>query len=236
MDDPAVVPRKQRGDYGTGGGTGGGAGPGRGLGHGPGKGGLPRRWELHFIKGNTLDVYARQLDFFGIELGVLLPDNKVVYAFNLAKPKPDTRIGAADKEKRYYLTWRGEAGDLQKADRELLARAGVDTEDRLILKFLPPAVEATLATLEKSLRGRRAKKESARRGSASRRRATAIRSMCWSKPTSNASRRPIMISTERFLAILEEKDLLPSSMLAALRKQIAQDEEAHLSRDRGARS
>ena len=34
---------------------------------------------------NTLDAYARQLDFFKIELGVLLPDNKIVYAYNLAK-------------------------------------------------------------------------------------------------------------------------------------------------------
>ena len=156
LDDPAVVPRKRKGDFGTGGGTGGGDGDGRGLGHGPGKGGIPRLWELQYVKGNTLEVYARQLDFFGIELGVLLPDNKVVYAFNLAKPMPETRTGAADKERRYYLTWRG-SGDLQKADRELLARAGIEVADRVILKFLPAAVEAQLAALEKAYAGKEAK-------------------------------------------------------------------------------
>ena len=156
LDDPAVVPRQRKGDFGSGGGTGGGTGDGRGLGHGPGKGGIPRHWELQYIKGNTLEAYARQLDFFGIELGVLLPDNKVVYAFNLAKPKPDTRTGAADKDRRYYLTWRG-SGDLQKADRELLARAGIEVADRVILKFLPTATELQLAALEKAFAGKEPK-------------------------------------------------------------------------------
>jgi len=78
---------------------------------------------------------------------VLLPGNKVVYASNLAKAKPDVRTGPADQEKRYYLTWR--RGGLQAADRELLGRAGVDTQNKIILKFLPPEVEAELARQEK---------------------------------------------------------------------------------------
>jgi len=127
---------------------GGGSGDGRMAGTGSGSGeGQARRWEVRFPEGNTLEAYARQLDFFGIELGVLLPGNQVVYASNLAKAKPDLRTGPADQEKRYYLTWR--RGGLQAADRELLARAGVDTEKKIILKFLPPKVEAELARLEK---------------------------------------------------------------------------------------
>ena len=114
--------------------------------------GVARQWEVRFIKGNTLDGYARQLDFFKIELGVLLPGNKVAYASNLAKRKPDTRTAAADKEKRYYLTWR--SGELQEADRELLAKAGIASKGRIILKFLTPELEAHLAGKEKARAGR----------------------------------------------------------------------------------
>jgi len=132
---------------------GGSQGDGRMVGDGTGSGsGVPRNWELRFEEGNTLQSYAKQLDYFKIELGVLMPGNEVVYAYNLAKPQPDTRRGAADKEKRYYLTWRG--GALEEADRQLLAKADVQTAGRLILKFLPPKVEAALVALEKGYANR----------------------------------------------------------------------------------
>jgi len=110
---------------------GGSSGDGRMPGTGSGSGeGQARQWEVRFPEGNTLAAYARRLDFFGIELGVLLPDNKVVYASNLAKAKPDVRTGPADEEKRYYLTWR--RGELQAADRELLAKAGIEIAAALV--------------------------------------------------------------------------------------------------------
>ena len=111
-------------------------GSGSGSGGGGGKKGKPRRWEVRFAKGNTLSNYAKQLDFFGVELGVLMPGNKVAYVRNLSATRPEKRVGPRDAEKRYYLTWR--RGDLQQADRDLLARAGVSSEGKLILKFLTP--------------------------------------------------------------------------------------------------
>jgi len=149
LDDPELVAPTRHGSFGSGGGIYGGFGDGRGLGHGPGKPGWPRHWEVTF-NSSTLDVYARQLQHFGIELGVLQPDNKIIYVFNLTKPKPDSRVvsNPAANEKRYYLTWR--TGEMQKADRELLARAGVDPEDHLILKFLPREVERDLMAKEKA--------------------------------------------------------------------------------------
>jgi hypothetical protein len=143
LDDPSLVtPPKRQGAFGTGGGIWGGFGPGRGLGHGPGKPGKPRNWEVVFQKG-TVDQYAKQLDFFKIELGVI-KDGKIHYAFNLHKAKPNTRIEAnpAEKELRFYLRW--VQGDLRKADEELLSRAGIEPPYRFILKFLPPEVEADL--------------------------------------------------------------------------------------------
>ena len=142
LEDPRLTGQSQSG----------GTGDGRMVGGGGTGSGIPRNWEVHFLAGSTLEDYAKQLDFFGIEMGVLMPDNKVVYARNLSKSRPDTRTGPADAEKRYYLTWR--AGNLQQADRELLARVGIISQHRIILKFLPPAVEARLAALEKMHAGR----------------------------------------------------------------------------------
>ncbi len=150
LDDPALTEAIRSG---SGRGRG---GEGRGVDRGAGTGsGVVRRWEVRFLRGNTLQTYARQLDFFGIELGALMPGNKVVYAYHFSQPQPTTRAGAADQEKRYYLTWR--SGELQEADRELLARAGISTADRIVLKFLPPELEARLAHMEKARAGAEAR-------------------------------------------------------------------------------
>ncbi len=138
----------------TGGKSGGSHGDGRMPGNGSGGSGVRRHWELHFLEGNTLKSYAKQLDYFGIELGVLLPEGQVAYASQLAQNTPTTRIGPADAEQRYYLTWRD--GELQRADRELLGRAEIQTAGRVVLKFLPPKVETHLAGLEKAYAGDRA--------------------------------------------------------------------------------
>lgn len=123
-------------------------------GQGTGGNGIRRRWEIFFDRGHTIETYARQLDFFGIELGILLPGNQVQYVSGFSQPRPRVRVGPADAEKRFYLTW--QRGDLQQADRELLARAGIDPGNRLILKFLPPEVEAKLAALERAYASGRA--------------------------------------------------------------------------------
>ena len=123
MDDPDLVEPTRHGSYGTGGGIYGGFGDGRGLGHGPGKPGLPRHWEVMFSKGTTLDAYARQLDFFGIELGVLMPDNKIVYALILPSPSPTPARSAIPRHEREallpHLAQRRDA-----AGRSRVARAG----------------------------------------------------------------------------------------------------------------
>ena len=67
-----------------------GGGGSRGQGRMPGNGstsgdGESRNWGFVFRKGKTLNEYARQLDFFDIELGVLMPDNKLVYVTDLAE-------------------------------------------------------------------------------------------------------------------------------------------------------
>lgn len=124
---------------------------GRG-GDGRGKGsGIARRWEVRFDQGSSLEVYAKQLDHFGIELGVLMPNNRVVYVSQLFGTASQVREGARDQEKRYYLTWR--SGELMAADRELLDQAGVESRGKIIMKFLPPQLEAQLQQMEQTRAG-----------------------------------------------------------------------------------
>jgi hypothetical protein len=131
-------------------------GRGRGLGDsrqaGPaGEGGnaLPRwqRWRVRFST-RGVDAYARQLDFFGIELAAAGGGRPMVdYAKELSKPTPTRRSGKGADEKRLYMTWR--EGALMQFDRQLLGRAGIDTRGRVLLQFYPPAVEDRLAQLER---------------------------------------------------------------------------------------
>ncbi len=140
-------------------GKGGSTGDGRGKGHGSGTGtgGKARRWELLFDNGNSLQEYAKQLDYFNIELGCLFEGGNLVYAKNLAAAHPTSRLGKTADEKRYYLTWRN--GGLVDADIELLEKTGVkrNFRDGIIIKFIPPETELLLYNLEQGKAGKNAK-------------------------------------------------------------------------------
>ncbi len=112
-----------------------------------------RHWEVQFPTGTTREKYARQLDLFGIELAVVMPNNQLVYVRDVAKAKPVTRTGPASREQRFYLTWR--EGELAKTDSDLVARAGIAAGDRPVLMMIPTELEGKLAELEKQAAGSR---------------------------------------------------------------------------------
>lgn len=109
---------------------------------------LPReqRWRMHFPEGLTEGPYARQLDGAGIELGVLLGDGQIEYASSVSEDKPQRRTGTAADEPRFYMTWA--RGDLVKADRSLLAKAGIKADGKIVLHFYTPEAEKKLLELE----------------------------------------------------------------------------------------
>jgi len=121
-----------------------------GLGFGDGTPGIPRaqRWEIRFVEGATLNEYAKQLDFFGIELGVIGVINTVSYASHLSADKPTLRTGPGDQEQRLYMSW--QSGTLKAADKALLSRAGIRTDGRVFVQFYPPETENRLAALEQA--------------------------------------------------------------------------------------
>lgn len=141
-------------------GTGGSAkGSGRrGLGVGPGTGGLPReqRWYVRFGDRLTVDEYAKQLEFFGIELGVLLPDGRLAYVSKLTQAMPAVRyVTSGAAEQRLYMSWQG--GERRKADLELIGRAGLKVPfETTVLHFYPPETEQVLARLERDYLNRQA--------------------------------------------------------------------------------
>jgi hypothetical protein len=146
---------------GTGAGTGSGDGTGGGrrpLGFGDGKGGgVPRelRWFVSFAGDNALDEYARQLDAFGIELGVLLPAGKIVYLSGLSKSPVKRESTSGKDEKRLFFTWQG--GERKEADVQLFGRNGVTVGSGKIMHFYPQKLEDILATVEFNYAKRKAK-------------------------------------------------------------------------------
>ncbi len=128
----------------------------KGLGIGPGTGGMPReqRWFVRFGDRAGVEEYAKQLEFFGIELGALLPDGRLAYLSKLTQPAPAVRYAASGAgEQRLYMTWQG--GDRRSADVELFKRANVSVNlDTVIFHFYPKATESQLVRLEHDYRNR----------------------------------------------------------------------------------
>ena len=150
LDDPQVAETLEGGAQGK------LTGDGRQVayGHGSGEPGIPRwkRWEVYFADGSTLEEYARQLDYFKIELGVTAPGNLVEYASGVSQPTPQRRTGPRDTENRLWMAWR--QGSLKSADIELLRRAGIDVGGRVVLQFYPADLENRLVQLEGAFAGR----------------------------------------------------------------------------------
>lgn len=127
----------------------------RALGDGTGESGLPReqRWFVRFSDRGTLSAYARQLDFFGIELGALIDGNKMAYLSRLSKDPLTKRTSTnGAEETRLYMTWQG--GGRRKADVELFTKAGVDVFDAILFHFYPRETEELLARLERDFANR----------------------------------------------------------------------------------
>lgn len=121
----------------------------RALGIGSGKGGVPReqRWYVSYNDRETIEEYGKQLDFFGIELGLLTADGKLIYLSRLAQPTPAVRTANTGKgENRLYMTWQG--GARRRADLQLFQRARIEPGASVLMQFYPPQIETQLVRLE----------------------------------------------------------------------------------------
>jgi len=142
-----------------------GEGSGSGDGRGPGPGGpgtsdgVPayERWEVR-MSATNIGEYARQLDFFGVELAVAGGGNpNVEYITKLSSAKPAVRIGDPKNERR--LRFMHQSGDLRRADQELVRKAGLSTDGRVVFQFYSQEMYTQLLTLENIRKGSRRIKE-----------------------------------------------------------------------------
>jgi len=118
-----------------------------GAGGGFGRKGRELRWFVRFSDRGTLETYARQLDFFKIELAVLVP-GRMTYLKNLSRPKPTVIVKTDVKnEKRLYMTWQG--GNRRQGDIALFRKAGVNVAGGAIYHFYPKDTEARLVRRER---------------------------------------------------------------------------------------
>ena len=128
-----------------------GAGAGDTRAPGPGQGEsqlVPRwqRWEVEFNVASS-QLYARQLDAFGIELAATGGgSNQIDYLAQLSARQPMRRSGSAADDERLYMTYR--YGPLRDLDAALLQRAGIKTRGRVIMQFYPEETENLLAVAE----------------------------------------------------------------------------------------
>lgn len=134
-------------------------GSGSGLGDaraaGPGGGGnanvVPtwERWQVRFAT-NDITVYARQLDFFQIELGAIGGGTpEVFYARNLAQAAPTTRMVPNGKEET-RLRFNYTDPIMKGLDRQLLTKAGIDASKKEPLQFYPAETAGLLARAEQA--------------------------------------------------------------------------------------
>jgi hypothetical protein len=148
------IDTRRPGTTGSGGGRGTGFGTGTGSGRGPGSGegtggGIGRREperEIRFEPENLLE-YARYLDYFKIELGVLGQDNKIYYAYNLSQRVPSVREGSPADEQRLYMN--SARGRFAALDRRLAQRASIMDRGQIILQFYPEETQTILYGLER---------------------------------------------------------------------------------------
>jgi hypothetical protein len=144
-------------------GSGIGKGEGTGMGDGRGKGpggpgtadGIPayERWEVR-MSAASLDEYARQLDYFRVELGVAGGGNpNVEYITKFSASSPTVRTGDPKDERRLRFLHR--SGELRQEDRQLAAKAGVRTDGRIVFQFYDQEMYTALLALENARKGNR---------------------------------------------------------------------------------
>ncbi len=110
-----------------------------------------RRWVFDVQPPRNTASYLRMLDQFGIELGAVFPDGRIVYLSH-ADGQAVTSTAAAATDRRFFTTW--SHGELQQLDEDLFRTAGVDVVGAEVVHLFSKELEQKLARLETAFAGR----------------------------------------------------------------------------------
>lgn len=109
--------------------------------------GKQRGWILTYGQPQSLDEYARMLDFFDIELAMKVGENELVYVTDLASASPTRYSGRGSKEHRLHFGWQM-GSPRRQADVQLLRKAGLMAGRRVVVQFFPEELVRELRRLE----------------------------------------------------------------------------------------
>ena len=105
------------------------------------------------LRGTDAANYANLLDTLGIEMGVLGGGlDGITYVSQFTAEQPVVREGTGDLENRFYFS---QDSNLVEFDRQLLAKAGIASHNRVIVYFIPPDVERQILVAERDYQGRK---------------------------------------------------------------------------------
>ncbi len=105
-------------------------------------------WEIVFADEITVEEYARQMDYFKIEIAAVSKNGKIETISKVSQRKPEKRVGHTTTDYRLHLGWK--KGQLHAADRKLLAKAGIASGDKELWHFFQTETQARLAALERA--------------------------------------------------------------------------------------
>ncbi len=104
------------------------------------------RWTVEYSQDN-IENYAQQLDYFGIQIGLVSQSMPRVDLLSGVSTNPTLKSTTRVRENRVFFTHR--RATLMNWDRRLLRRAGVkDFEHRFVVQFIPNDLTKKLIALE----------------------------------------------------------------------------------------
>ena len=129
-------------------------GAGRGFGSrdgGPGNGNgnvLPehKRWKIEY-EASDVNTYARQLDFFNLEIGVVFKNNNNIERTRNFSGAPQKSVSSRKAENK-TLRFEHEKARLRRWDKQLASRAGADSNGAITVQFYPESTRAIIRQVE----------------------------------------------------------------------------------------
>ena len=109
-------------------------------------------WEISFPDEISLEEYARQLDFFKIEIAAVSSDGRVEYISHVSELKPEKHVGQEADDPRLYIGWK--SGTLHAVDRRLLLRAGINSNRKEIRHYFPEETQRVMKQIERAYASR----------------------------------------------------------------------------------
>jgi len=104
------------------------------------------KWKVSF-EVEDIEQYKSQLDFFGIEIGVIASKKDEIW--RIAKLASGTKVTPSDRTSEklsYYFTH--SKPTLKRWDKQIGKEAGIAAEDRIFVQFYPAELISKIASLE----------------------------------------------------------------------------------------